>query len=130
VPLRRIMRPDGSTGWIRKAYALHDYAVPAEELARLRSFARPGVSALDELDEHDGAFQAYVFVRRVERDGRAFVVLRHPREWAIEVELTRDRFGEIRPVPPGDAWQIARACDTHDREHPIDHEGEPPPSTA
>jgi hypothetical protein len=31
--------------------------------------------------------------------------------YAIEVELTDDRLGEILPLPPEVAWRIARALD-------------------
>ena len=108
------------------AYVPRDYTVPAAELERLRSCARPGVGSLDELDQHDGAFASYVVVCQLERDGRPFVLLRHSGEWAIEVELTRGSFGELRPVPPADAWRIARSLDTRDPARLIDHEGEPP----
>lgn len=83
------------------------YSVPAEELQRLRAFSRWGLGSLDELDLHDGAFSAYGFVRRCERDGKAFVVLRHSGGWALEVELTRGCMGELNPLAPEDAWRLA-----------------------
>jgi len=127
MPLKRIVRPDGTSGWIRKAYAPKDYAVPKPELERLRSCSQGGRGSQDELDLHDGAFSAYTFVRRFEREGKNFVVLRNPREWAIEVELTRGQRGESTPLPPADAWRLAREADTRDPSRPIGFEGEPPP---
>ena len=129
MPLRPLPRPDGSKWWIRKAYVPRDYTVPVPELERLRSFALAGTGSLDEINLHDGAFSSYTFVRRFERDGKPFVLLRHSREWAIEVELVPGRFGELRPLDPGEAWRLAREQDTQDPNRVIDFEGEPPPSS-
>lgn len=127
MPLKSIVRPDGSKWWIRKAYDPKDYSVPRAELERLRSFSQWGRGSEDELDLHDGAFSSYKFVRRLERDGKTFVVLKHPREWVLEVELTRGQMGELNPLPPAEAWRLARETDTRDPSRPIDFEGEPPP---
>jgi hypothetical protein len=127
MPLKSFIRPDGSKWWIRKAFDPKDYTVPKKELERLQSFSRWDRGSLDELDLHDGAFSAYTFVRRFERDGKPFVLLQNPREWAIEVELTRGKMGELRPLPPAEAWRLARESDTRDPARPIDFEGEPPP---
>lgn len=123
MPLKKIAKPDGTSWWIRKAYDPKDYTVPKAELDGLRALSKWGMGSQDELDLHDRAFASYTFVRRVERDGKTFVVLKHSGEWLIEVELTRGKTGELNAIPPADAWRLAREGDTGDPGPPIDFEG-------
>ena len=114
--------PDG--GWVRLAYRPADYTVSEKELDRLRSCP---CSFEEELGKPDGLFANYDRVRELVRDGGRWVVLRErSRGFCLEVELRRDDLGELRPVPPEEAWRIARQIDKRSSV-PIGFEGEPPP---
>jgi hypothetical protein len=45
-------------------------------------------------------------------------LLQHADEYAVEVELTRGQMGEIRPLPPEDAWRLARELDLDENRYP------------
>jgi hypothetical protein len=49
-------------------------------------------------------------------------LLQHPSEYAVEVELTRRQLGEIRPLPPEEAWRLARELDQRETRYPIEVE--------
>lgn len=117
--LERVIGSDGRQRWVRNAFRPEDYTVPPQELQRLKSYSQWQRGSLDELDLHDGAFCAYEFVRRYERDGKPFVVLRNALEWVIEVELTRGAMGEIVAVAPEEAWKLARERDLRDPTDPV-----------
>ncbi len=116
MPLKR-----AGDGWVRIAFQPASYTVPASELERIRAHADWGSE--DMLDMHDGIFSAYHEVSRFERDGKRWVVLVSPHEWAIEVELTRSKMGEVRALPPEEAWRLARAQDAKDPKFTIGVEG-------
>jgi hypothetical protein len=120
---RYVKQPDGKTLVVRKAYAAKDYAVPTAELARLAKIP-PGYGSEEILDTYDGEFSSYKVVRRFERDGKRWALLVHPLEYALEVELTRGNMGELRPVPPEDAWRLAREADAHEPRGRVVVEGE------
>lgn len=126
MPLKRITNPDGSAGWIRKAFAPTDYRVPQAELQRLASFGAKGYGSLDELALHDGAFASYKEIRRFERDGKQWVLLTHAKEYAIEVELTSGKPFEVRPLAPEEAWRLARERDAQNPSFEIGFEGQAP----
>ena len=46
-------------------------------------------------------------------------ILLHPLEYAIEFELTDSGTGEIRPMPPQEAWGLALELDKDETRHPI-----------
>ena len=74
-----------------------------------------------------GRFANYDRVQELVRDGALWVLLRErSKGWCLEVELRRDELGELRPVPPEEAWRIARQIDKRSSV-PIGFEGEPPP---
>ncbi len=64
----------------------------------------------------------YHQIRRFDRDGKRWILLQHPYEYAMEVELTRGRMGEIRPLPPEEAWRLARELDLGETRYPIEVE--------
>jgi hypothetical protein len=117
---RIVNRPDGTTVIVRAAYNPIDFTAPQDELNMLRSIADYG--AEDILDQHDGALSNYHPIRRFERDGKKWILLVHPREFAIEVELTQSQMGEIRALPPEQAWQLSRELDKKDTRYPIEVE--------
>ena len=117
--LKQIVKnPDGTTVIVRDAYDPADFTVPKDELARLRQIPS-GYGSEDILAEHDGELSRYRQIRRFERDGKKWILLVHPREFAIEVELTRGEMGEIRPLAPQAAWDLARELDQAETRYPI-----------
>lgn len=107
--------PDGTRILVRTAYRAADFTVPAAELERLAGI-RSGYGSLDVLDEHDGELSMYRRMHDFERDGTRWTLLLEPREYAIEVELSRGAMGEVRCVPPLEAWDLVRELDaTEDR---------------
>lgn len=100
----------------RLPFDAREYRVPPEFVDEVRrSYASFGAREL--LEQHEGPFSGFVRVREIERQGRQFIVLRRAArdEWAIEVELTENRLGEIRALSPEEAWTLARERDAaHD----------------
>ena len=113
-----VQRPDGTTVIVRAAYAAEDFAVPPQELESLRGIPC-GYGSEDILDEWDGELSNYHQIRRFARDGKSWILLQHPSEFAIEVELTRGTMGELRPLSPEQAWQLAREQDRAETRYPI-----------
>jgi hypothetical protein len=116
-----VKRPDGTTVIVRSAYDPRAFTFPEAELKHIRGIP-VGYGSEDVLDEHDGELHYYQQVRRFERDGKRWILLVHPREYAIEVELTRGALGELRPLPPDQAWQLARELDKDENRYPIEVE--------
>ena len=110
--------PDGSKILVRKAYRAVDFMVPQLELDRI-SHIRGGYGSEDVLDEYDGELSNYHRIRDFERDGRKYTLLQHPSEFAIEFELTRGAMGEMRCLPPLEAWALARELDEREVRYPI-----------
>jgi hypothetical protein len=120
-PKRFVEKPDGSTVIVRPAYDARDFTFPASELERI-SFIRGGYGSEDVLDEYDGELSNYHKIRRFERDDKQWILLQHPSEYAMEVELTRGQMGEIRTLPPEEAWRLARELDLDETRYPIEVE--------
>ena len=119
--------PDGTKVIVRAAYTPEEFSVPLSEMERLRSIPS-GYGSLDILDEYDGELSRYHVIRRFERDDKKWILLQSPMEYAIEVELTRSQMGEIRCVPPEDAWRLARELDKAENRYLIEVEpGSPLP---
>ena len=122
---RFIEKPDGSTVIVRPAYDPRDFMFPHVELehfAHIRSDSGIYGGSEDVLEEYDGVLSYYHQVRRFDRDGKRWILLQHPNEYAVEVELTRGRLGEIRPLPPEEAWRLARELDQRENRYPIEVE--------
>lgn len=110
MPLLEIPKAAGDARWVRARYRPEDYAVPPHELRRLRGYASDRGSE-DLLAEPGGPFEGMREVHRFDRDGKRWVRLVGAREWAVDVELTKDAPPEILTVDPEAAWQIAREWD-------------------
>ncbi len=111
--------PDG--GWVRVAYRSADYSVSQTELDRLRSCP---CGSEEELGKADGLFANYDRVREHVREGARWILVRErSKGWCLEIELGGDG---LRPLPPEQAWRIARQIDQRSSV-PIGFEGEPPP---
>ena len=97
---------------VRPAFKPEHYTAPADIVDRLKSWEPQGGSEdLWEEQEHHGPFAGLFVHERREHDGERWMVLVSPEGWALEVELTRNRPFEVRPLPPDEAWLIARAQD-------------------
>jgi hypothetical protein len=110
--------PDGTRILVRHGYLSADFTVPKSELERL-SHIRAGWTVDEVLAEHDGELSSYRRIREFERDGKRWTLLQHPGEYAIEFELTTSGTGEIRPVPPQEAWKLALELDKGETRYPI-----------
>lgn len=110
--------PDGTRIIVRHGYLSADFTVPTSELERL-SHIRAGWTADEVLAERDGELSSYRRIREFERDGKQWALLQHPHEYAIEFERTTSGTGEIRPVPPHDAWKLALELDKGEARYPI-----------
>jgi hypothetical protein len=122
---RFVDEPDGTRIIVRPAYDPRDFTFPARELEHfdhIRANASIYGGSEDVLDVYDGVLSYYHQVRRFDRDGKHWVLLQHSSEYAVEVELTRRELGEIRPLPPEEAWRLARELDHGETRYPIEVE--------
>lgn len=110
--------PDGTRILVRHGYRSAEFTVPKGELERLLHI-RAGWTADEVLAEHDGELSSYRRIRDFERDGKQWTLLQHPSEYAIEFELTSNGTGEIRPLPPQEAWKLALELDKGETRYPI-----------
>lgn len=109
MPLVRRDTPEGPA-WVRPPFQPEDYSVPSEALRLFERWrGRGDVEGTEELlTLRDGPFGNYVPVDRQVRDGRTWIVLLEAsREFALEVEVSRSGFGEVVPVPPRRAYELA-----------------------
>jgi hypothetical protein len=114
-------KPDGTKIIVRAAYDPRVYSFSSIERERL-DHIRSGYGSEDVLDEYDGELANYHEIRRFERDDKRWVLLQHPLEYAMEVELTRGREFELRLLPPEEAWALARELDQQETRYPIEVE--------
>lgn len=122
MPLTRRETPDGPV-WVRPPFRPEDYATPAEAV-RLFEAWRGNVESTEALlSLRDAPFGNYVEVGREVRGGRLWLVLLEAsREFGVEVEATPSGFGEVVPLPPRRAWELACARDAL-RSKPVVREG-------
>jgi hypothetical protein len=113
---------------VRERYDARWYTLPADWIANLRERNR-GYGSRELLEERGGAFAGWFEVNKLERDGKPYVVLMRNAndQWAIELELTDDELGDVRALPPEEAWALAREGDAK-ADPPIDVEADLPPS--
>ena len=123
---RFVQKADGSTVIVRPAYRPIDFVFPTSELEHFDDIRSGNYGGSEDiLDEYDGVLSYYHRVRRFERDGKQWILLQHPNEYAIEVESTRRVLGEIRPLSPEEAWRLARELDQRETRYPIEVEPGP-----
>lgn len=118
-------RPDGTKIIMRRAYDPQYFRFPAHEWEHFEHIRRNSSlygGSEDVLDVYDGPLSYYHQVRRFERDGKRWILLQHASEYAVEVELTRRELGEVRPLPPDQAWRLARELDKGETRYPIEVE--------
>jgi hypothetical protein len=102
----------GRPRYVRAPFQPGSYTVPPAWLARLR--VDYGTYRTKEvLADPGGPFGGLGKGPTFERDGKRFIRLHQggTTEWYIEVELNDGDLGEVRAVPPEEAWEIARAVD-------------------
>ena len=109
MPLVRRDTPEGPV-WVRPPFQPEHYSVPPEALRLFERWrGRDDVEGTEELLAlRDGPFGNYVPVDRQVRGGKTWIVLLEAsQEFAIEVEVSRSGFGEVAPVPPRRAYELA-----------------------
>ena len=96
---------------VRPAYAPEHYTVPDGVVDDILAW-NPAAGS-EELwnEERHGPFMSLMPVERFERDGRRWMTLLSPKNWALEVELTDLPPFEVRALPPDEAWRLNRAMD-------------------
>lgn len=111
MPLLRRETEDG-TAWVRPPFRPEDYAAPDEAVRWFERWQGDERSAEAILSDRESPFANYVEVARRTRDGRTWItLLEASREFAIEVEAIRAGFGEVVPLPPRQAYELACARD-------------------
>jgi hypothetical protein len=121
MPLKHIGTDlQGRHRYVRLRYHARSYTLPSDWIASLNANNK-GYGSRELLEEHSGPFAGWTKMRGLERDGKQFVVLSRDADdqWAIELELTDDELGEIRALPPEEAWAIAREIDAR-RDPPVE----------
>jgi hypothetical protein len=103
--------PDGRPRFVR-AYDRGEYTVPPGAIEALRAGSEAYGSTTLLADGRDGPFAPFEAFCCFVREGARWIALWNWMErWAIEVELTDERLGDIRPLPPEASWHIAVALD-------------------
>jgi hypothetical protein len=113
MPLVRRDTPEGPV-WVRPPFRSEDYTAPPEAVRLFERWRRDGVESSEALLAlRDGPFGNYVQVDRQIRGGRAWLVLLEAsREFALEVEAVPSGFGDVVPVLPHRAYELACARDS------------------
>jgi hypothetical protein len=112
MPTRRTVDAQGREGWVRVAFKPSDYTVPSDLIALMRK-NNETYGSRELFTQYDGPFSRLVRVREVVHDGKTFAVCMHydPPHYALEIELTDHKLGEIRALPPEEAWKLLRESD-------------------
>jgi hypothetical protein len=99
--------------WIRPPFRPEDYTAPAEAIRLFERWRRDDVESSEALLAlRDGPFGNYVQVDRRTREGRTWLVLLEAsREFGLEVEASPSGFGDIVPMQPRRAYELACARD-------------------
>jgi hypothetical protein len=110
MPVRREKGPNG-TYFVRARYRPEDYTARPRVLAEIESWRNDRFPTEALLEMRDGPYDAYTQVRRFEREGKKWIVLAHPLDFVIEVELQDRGPGRVVPLPPEQAWEVIRELD-------------------
>lgn len=126
MPLTRRDTPEGPV-WFRPPFRAEDYAAPPDAVRLFERWrdVQEGVDAI--LTGRDSPFNNYVEVDRQSRGGRTWItLLEASREFAVEVEAGPTGFGEVVPLPPRRAYELACARDPL-RSRPVIREAKAEP---
>jgi hypothetical protein len=107
------MEDEGGPYLLRRKFDRGQLTASPRQLKIIGSW-RGQMSFDDLLVERGGPFAgSFEVIDRLERDGKSWVRFSHPTlEYCFDVEVTADgEMGDIVPVPPEEAWEIALARD-------------------
>lgn len=122
MPLLRRETPDG-TAWVRPPFRPEDYTAPEEAVRWFERWRGDGRNAEAILADRESPFANFVEVgRRTEGDQTWITLLEASREFALDVEALRTGFGDVVPLPPRRAYELACARDPL-RSKPVIREG-------
>ncbi len=122
MPLTLRVTSEGSV-WVRPPFRPEDYAAPTEAVRLFERWQGDPESAEAILSGRESPFSNYVEVHRQSRDGKSWItLLEASQEFAIEVEAGRSGFGQVVPLPPRRAYELACARDPL-RSRPVIREG-------
>jgi hypothetical protein len=113
MPMRQTgVDAQGRERWARVAFRPSDYTVPSNLIALMRENTET-YGSRELFTQYDGPFSNLARVREVVHDGKTFAVCVHydPPHYALEIELTDHKLGEIRALPPEEAWKLSRERD-------------------
>lgn len=111
MPLLRRETPDG-TAWVRPPFRPEDYAAPEEAVRWFERWRGDGRSAEAILVDRESPFANFVEVERRTEGHRTWItLLEASREFALDVEALRTGFGDVVPLPPRRAYELACARD-------------------
>jgi hypothetical protein len=111
MPLTRRDTPDGPV-WVRPPFRAEDYAAPPDAVRLFERWREVQDTPEQILSGRDSPFNNYVEVDRQSRGGRTWItLLEASQEFAVEVEARPAGLGEIVPLPPHRAYELASARD-------------------
>jgi hypothetical protein len=116
--IRRKEGPNGPEHY-RPPYRPEDYTVHFTALKGINNWRGGGYGVDDLLEEREGPFIGWEVISRFERDGKRWVRLFHTSaEYLVDCELLPFDLGEVVPVDPAEAYQIAIERDRK-RAYPV-----------
>jgi hypothetical protein len=103
--------PDGPY-LVRPRYRPEDYTVHPTAMRSIENERGGYLNVFSLMGERDGPFVGWAEVARFERDGRSWVRLRQTSvDWCVDVEVLEIGLGQVLPVDPQTAYQLAVVAD-------------------
>lgn len=105
-----IRRKDGPSGpeYYRPPYRPEDYTVHPTAMVGIESCRGAQYNVDDLIGDREGPFVGWVEISRFARDGKRWVRLfQTSSEYAVDCEILPDDLGEVVPVDPLVAYNIA-----------------------
>jgi hypothetical protein len=116
VGLERRQGPDGPY-LVRTRYRPEDYTVHRTAMISIENERGGYLNVFGLIGERDGPFVGWAEAGRFERDGRSWVRMRQTSvDWCVDVEVLKIGLGQVRPVDPLTAYQLALEAD---RQQPL-----------
>jgi hypothetical protein len=109
VPFERVEGPDGPI-FSRLPYRAEDYTVHANNIRSFNNWRSGDLPFEHLLELYDGPFQGSTEVDRFERAGKSWIRMSIGEAY-IDVEIVDMGLGEIVPVEPATAYQLALEAD-------------------
>jgi hypothetical protein len=116
--LERRQGPDGPS-WVRPRYRPEDYVAHPTAIRSIEA-ERGGYLTVDDLmGERDGPFVGWEEIKRFDRDGKHWVRMRQTSvDWCVDVEVLPSGLGDVVPVDPLIAYDLALEADRK-LPHPV-----------